>query len=247
VSNKFLSLTWGLKPCGSPPQRLLLAALADHADESGKCWPGIELLQAETDLNPRTITRCLKSLEARKWITIERKSVGALHRGSAYVLDKDRLLAEQRTPDRVSPVQDATPDRVSGVQATNTTPTPDRVSGALEPPITPIRTTPLHVVPRKRDQREVPPFVLAEFIPADAWEDFEQHRIRKGKRLDDGQRWTLQKRLHRFHGEGQDVREIIENSIIGGWQGLFASTKKQYAAPAVTNPVQAIDKIRGTA
>lgn len=108
---------------------------------------------------------------------------------------------------------------------------------------------PLHVVPKKigkRDQRVVPPFVLEEFIPADAWEDFEQHRIRKGKPLDDGTRWAAQKRLRRFHGEGQDVREIIEYTIISGWQGLFPNItpRSRDAALVVTNPVQALDKIR---
>src|SRR5271170_4280889 len=98
VSNKLLNLTWGLKPCGSASQRLLLAALADHADDSGKCWPGIDLLRAETELSARTITRSLEALAARDWIAIQRKAVGALHRNSAYTLNKARLQAEQRTP-----------------------------------------------------------------------------------------------------------------------------------------------------
>jgi len=250
LSNKLLSLAWGLKPCGSPSDRLLLAALADHADDSGKCWPGIDLLRAETELSARTITRSLEALAARDWIAIQRKAVGALHRNSAYTLNKARLQAEQRTPVTMTLVRDSTSATLTDVQASNEPSSPVTMTPALEPPLTSIGTVqPFVVVPKKigeRNQRVVPPFALEEFIPADAWEDFEQHRIRKGKPLDDGTRWAAQKRLRRFHGQGQDVREIIENTIISGWQGLFPATAKpsRDAAPVITNPVQALDKIR---
>jgi len=127
------------------------------------------------------------------------------------------------------------------------------VTAALEPPLTPNRTpTPLRVVSKKTDKREakeVPPFELAAFLSRRAWENFEQHRIRKGVPMDDFTRWQVQARLERFHADGQDTDEIIENAIVSNWTGVFAlkSSATRCADPGVTRPILAIDKLRRTA
>ncbi len=43
--------------------RLVLLALADHADDSGKCWPGVESLSIKANLSERQCQRCLRNLE----------------------------------------------------------------------------------------------------------------------------------------------------------------------------------------
>jgi DNA-binding transcriptional ArsR family regulator len=46
-----------------PTRKLVLLALADHADVKGQCWPGIESLAKKCDVTPRTIRRHLRLLE----------------------------------------------------------------------------------------------------------------------------------------------------------------------------------------
>jgi len=252
MSNKFLRLVWGLKTCGNPSQRFLLTALADHADESGRCWPSNKLLQAETGLSERAVSRNLDALAARGLIEIHRKAVGMLHRNNLYMLNRDRLQVEQRTTPVIATGQKhGTPVTVTPLHPSNETFSPVTMTPALEPPLTPNRTpTPLRVVSLKKDEKreakEVPPFELAAFISRRAWENFEQHRIRKGAPMDDFTRWQVQARLERFHAEGQDIDEIIETAIVSNWRGVFPmkSSTKRPADPGVTRPVLAIDKLR---
>ncbi|UHD15031.1 DnaT-like ssDNA-binding domain-containing protein [Thiocapsa bogorovii] len=49
----------------TPAQRLVLLALAEHADEAGDCWPSLSRLAARAEVDRRTVTRCLAALEAR--------------------------------------------------------------------------------------------------------------------------------------------------------------------------------------
>lgn len=47
-------------------ERLVLVVLAHHADkDSRECWPSMELLEAETGLNPATIGRAITRIEQR--------------------------------------------------------------------------------------------------------------------------------------------------------------------------------------
>ena len=252
MSNRFLRLVWGLKTCGNPSQRLLLAALADHADDTGTCWPSEELLCAETELGVSTVRRGLNALAARGLIEIHRKAVGMLHRNNLYMLNGARLQTEQRTPVTVAAVRPSTPVTMTAVHRSNETSTPVTMTGALEPPLTPNRTIrPLRVVSKKdkREAKEVPPFELAAFLSRGAWENFEQHRIRKGVPMDDFTRWQVQARLERFHADGQDTDEIIENAIVSNWTGVFPlkSSTTRFADRGVTRPILAIDKLRRTA
>ena len=254
MSNKFLRLVCGLRPCGNPSQRLLLAILADHADDTGRCWPSEELLRAETELGARTIRRSLNALAVRGLIEIQRKAVGALHRHNAYTLNRTRLQSEQRTPVTVAAVQQDTPVTMTAVHRPNETSTPATMAAALEPPLTPNRTPirPLRVVSKKTDKREakeVPPFELAAFLSRRAWDNFEQHRIRKGAPMNDFTRWQVQARLQRFHAAGQDTDDIIETAIVSNWTGVFPlkTASPRSTSPGVTRPIQAIDKLRRAA
>ncbi len=63
---------------------------------------------------------------------------------------------------------------------------------------------------------------LPDCIPTDAWADFEQHRQEKRKPITSVGRKRLIAKLVGFHGQGQDVRAILDRSIENGWTGVFA-------------------------
>jgi len=66
-----------------------------------------------------------------------------------------------------------------------------------------------------------PPTPLPEFISNDLWERWEKHRKEIKKPLTKTQAEAQVKKLTDWHSEGMDVSAVIENSIAGGWQGLF--------------------------
>jgi len=58
-----------------PTQKLVLLALADHAnDETWKCWPSLGHLHKKTGLNRRTVSRAIKAL-------IDSGLIGRINRG----------------------------------------------------------------------------------------------------------------------------------------------------------------------
>jgi hypothetical protein len=56
----------------NPHLRLLLLALADHADDDGVAWPSVERLAAKSAVSARQVQRSLQQLEAEGWLVVDR-------------------------------------------------------------------------------------------------------------------------------------------------------------------------------
>lgn len=68
---------------GAPPsQRLVLIALAYHADQEGVCWPSINRISSITGLSEATVIRCLTSLEQAGLVSYLSRS----RRGNRFLL-----------------------------------------------------------------------------------------------------------------------------------------------------------------
>jgi len=97
---------------------LVLLALADHADDQGKAWPGIPLLARKARLSQRHTRRCLNRLASS--CEVEILPNAAPSGRNLYHIRLDRL-----TPDNLStgtpPSDDVTP-------VSNNTDTADRVA-----------------------------------------------------------------------------------------------------------------------
>ena len=57
----------------NPSAKLVLLALADHADEHGHCWPGIARIEQRTGLSRSTVIRALAELETGRLIERTRR------------------------------------------------------------------------------------------------------------------------------------------------------------------------------
>lgn len=57
------SLSWAFRQSLRPTTKLVLLALADHANDDGECWPGIPGLTRKTGLSDRAIQEHLRKLE----------------------------------------------------------------------------------------------------------------------------------------------------------------------------------------
>ena len=55
----------------APTERLVMLALADHADDSGRCYPGITRLTQRTGLSERAIQTNIRKLTLAGFIRIE--------------------------------------------------------------------------------------------------------------------------------------------------------------------------------
>jgi DNA-binding transcriptional MocR family regulator len=68
------AIEWAFnQPTPNPSAKLVLLALADHADEHGHCWPGIGRIEQRTGLSRSTVIRALAELETGRLIERTRR------------------------------------------------------------------------------------------------------------------------------------------------------------------------------
>jgi DNA-binding transcriptional ArsR family regulator len=72
MSYKAYDWVWTHK-FGSPTAKLVMMAVAKHADEKGMCWPRVRTLAEFCGISARTVQRQLKEFEQAGLITIQKK------------------------------------------------------------------------------------------------------------------------------------------------------------------------------
>lgn len=71
MSIKALNWAWSQPIKGN--QKLVLLALADHTDDQGRCWPGIEGLSAKCGISRTSIIQHIQCLQKLGIITIQKR------------------------------------------------------------------------------------------------------------------------------------------------------------------------------
>jgi predicted transcriptional regulator len=77
------SWAWRLKI--PPTEKVVLLAIADHADHEGRCWPGMEGLAEKAGVHRVTVAKVVKRLEDKGLLKVERRhgSVEGAGRGGS--------------------------------------------------------------------------------------------------------------------------------------------------------------------
>lgn len=90
-------MTWAFgQTVGRSGAKFVLTALADKADETHSCFPGVVLLAKETELSERSVRAHLNFLEAEGYITRARRYKGFGARTSdRYVLSVELTIAQR--------------------------------------------------------------------------------------------------------------------------------------------------------
>jgi len=67
------AMAWAWRQQLSGPEKLVLMALADHADEDGICWPGNAHIARKCNLSQRSVQRHVKNLIDNGYMTAHRR------------------------------------------------------------------------------------------------------------------------------------------------------------------------------
>ncbi len=171
-----LNQAW-LSRTGSPVAKLVLVALADHADESGKSFPSISRLVERTELSRTAVITGLKGLERSGHITIQR----TFGRGSNYIVNR----CATRTGTADAPVRQthptSAPDVPPPVRETHRTGTGDAPVTISNPQLNPQLTRTPSPSPRENvlsledESQDPPPKISAE----DIYQAYPRHVGRK--------------------------------------------------------------------
>lgn len=78
---------------------------------------------------------------------------------------------------------------------------------------------------REEKRRDITP--LPSFIDPKTWEDFKVHRKSLKKPMSDVAATRLINQLTQWHNQGHDVNQILNGSILNGWQGVFLPNGKE--------------------
>jgi hypothetical protein len=263
VSNKLSTLVWGAKSFASGrsglAQRLIMASLADQVDEVRHrdfCYPSFAVIGERTELSRRCVIDALGKLTRNGWLKVEQKP----GYGNLYRFDTHKLAGHQREkPERsisrtrayLAPVQDTALRGASyageGCNLALTNKEESAVKPAEEP------ASPLRVMPTARPAKKAKalegPFVLPAWIDPELWDAHQAVRRKKRAAETTYALNLLVAELAKFRAAGHDPDEALRKSIRSGWSDVFEPQKQgQWQnSPTVTNPVNAIDKIRGIA
>ena len=108
---------WAWRQHISSGAKMVLLALADHADRQGYCWPGADGLAEKCDLTRSTIWRHLQLLEAATLITRTRRSSHDGRKSNAYQLNM--ATSQIQTDDTDDALVQRPENGVSNVSKTN--------------------------------------------------------------------------------------------------------------------------------
>lgn len=93
------AMKWAFDQKGvTSTEKLVLLALADHADDAGRCWPSVARMEEMTALSERSIRKAIQTLEEKGALSTDR-GVGRGN-SSKYILKLDSSV-DASTPQKV--------------------------------------------------------------------------------------------------------------------------------------------------
>lgn len=248
VSNA--ALTWAFPLPITGPNKAVLVALANHADDiDGTCWPSIERLALFSGYGVRAVRRSIKELQEFGLITFAASKGYGSHRyavnvGAIYeTRDGDRWHenpAPQAKPKNPNPApqtkEPGTTDTNPAPQAKN--PAPQSQEPSLTP-IEPSEEPPLVARPdgeaidlfgskpkpssaTKRRPHATPSALIPAWVPLEAWSGYLEMRKKKNKPATDRAIELALAKLAQFHASGHSIMAVLDQSTMNGWTDLYA-------------------------
>jgi DNA-binding transcriptional MocR family regulator len=225
-------------------QRLILLAIAEHANEQGEAWPSLERLATFTNESRRTVCKNLAKLKTSGEIEIS--TGGGKGKSNRYRIKMS--AGNPAASDRECPPNSVPPDTVSN-HPNSVPPDPNSVppgiqtvsGGTLEPSGTDGTTKrgfAARVCPAPDGAANSLPFRSPNF--SQAWQDWHSHLRDKKKNLGPTQERITLAHLAKMP-EGAAIR-AIEHSIRSGFQTIFPAPEPQErrtpAKPEDRNPAK---------
>lgn len=132
------AIAWVAKQeCGGPSGKVLLYALANYADEHGRCWPSQKRLAEDTELSDRSIRTWIGKLAEMGLLCVEKEARGRSH---PAVIVLNLAAAERRKqlpPENISAGNSCAKRRKLVQEKAETGSAPYKEEPSLEPSLEP--------------------------------------------------------------------------------------------------------------
>lgn len=80
------TMAWAWKQKCSPTEKLILLALADHANDDGRCWPGMEHIAEKTGFTRRSVINSVRALQEKGILGVTKRASGGFKKSNLYTL-----------------------------------------------------------------------------------------------------------------------------------------------------------------
>lgn len=216
----------------------VLCALAGYADDGGKCFPSQKRLAEQTRQTERSVVNQLNALEASGYI--QRTRVQG--RKGYRLIAKDQVQHVHLHEKVVHSQQGVGDEPISDIHEADS-----KESESHAPPSKPVNEPVSELIPPKSP---TPQLVLPVWLPEEAWNDFVDHRLSMKKPLSEKAKELSLRALEKLRHEANDPVEVINQSIMRGWAGLFEikehfngtkKTAKYTDADALSDVIAEID------
>lgn len=229
-------------------RKIVLLALCDNSNDMGECYPSIPMIAAKCSLKERVVYDCLRDLERGGFLRRESRP----GRSTLYQIADPRSWYTPAsnaghhcttcTPASDAPLHDMqdTPASYAYTPASDAPITITKPSINRKRHITPL--TPLNSQTSQDEGEQVKakpsskPAVddavtLPDWLPPAAWQAFIDHRQAiKAKLTHQAQKLAITK-LGELREQGHDPAQVINQSILNGWKGVFPIRQQQQQQP----------------
>lgn len=212
MSVKVMAAVWECDALDAS-ERLVMLSLADHADDSGRCYPSIARLCRRTSMSDRGVQKVLARLVERGFIAIQQNA----GQGGANLY---RITA---TPEHSSPLNDVHPRTTFATPPNPVRKTPEPRSP--KPSIT-IKEPSEKSAHEARDIRAA----LLEVVSEETADAFIDHRRVKRAKLTPRAARMIADDLRGHH----DADEVMRTSIKNGWTGVFPEKHRSTRQPTAS-------------
>ena len=199
-----MSAAWALEIGAT--DKIVLLALADHANDDGYCWPGNASIARKCGLSERAVRGAMGWLESNGHITrhfVTGKSTSfQIHPGTTCPRQDMPPAPRAKTPARHAP------------HPGTTCPTPRHV-------VPPNHKESSLTIKEPSKARRAAVVALPDWLPADAWAGFAEMRRKARKPLTERAMALAVKKLEALAAEGHDPGAVLDQSTMNNWQGLF--------------------------
>ncbi|MDE2451992.1 MAG: helix-turn-helix domain-containing protein [Burkholderiales bacterium] len=234
MSNRALN---ACRPAQMPPTpKNVLMAIADRVNDDGEAWPSIPGISEATCYRKTAVIEAIKWLERAGFITV-RKASGKNNR---FSIDAEKVASAIRDKGTsAEPVRGMSPSgKRTGtgngpVRETDYTrpgdgPPPVRETDYTRPgdgPEPSVTITQPSKTTNRRSARKVsaqlPNDMLPPWMPIEAWRQYTAMRDEMRKPMSVNAQTIAIAKLAKWREDGHDPKTVIENSVMGGYQGLF--------------------------